>query len=284
MRGVKANLAAVSSVASKAQFGPPLDLHGGPPLTLSRLEALEPSKIRLAGPLYLQIAAHLKDRIQSGEWSRSQPLPNEIDLSDHYGVSLGTVRKALELLARQKLLVRHQGRGTFVSTAGAADSAASWLFRLDCDRIDQDGSPFLVSVQSITIGQAAPEDVALLGLGKGEAVARVACLIEQGGDPVSADTLIVPLAQNPRLEMIAQAQKPELLDIMEPIARKATQFTDRVTAAIADNATAPRLKVAVGSPVLVVDRSVRDMSGRAIVVIHRLVAQACAARYAVSLR
>lgn len=253
-------------------------------MTLTRLDALEHSKIRLAGPLYLQIAAHLKDRILSGEWSRSQPLPNEIDLSDHYGVSLGTVRKALELLARQKLLVRHQGRGTFVSTASATDNAASWLFRLDCDRIAEDGSPFLISVRSIEIGKAAPDNVSVLGLAKGEDVATVACVMEQGGALVSADTLILPLAQNPRLELLAQTQEPQLRDIMEPIARAATQFTDRITMSAADDATAEMLKIAAGNPLLAVERCVRDMSGRAVALIHRRVVPGLGACYAVSLR
>ena len=55
-------------------------------------------------------------RIATGEWSPGAALPSEARLAVDFGVSQGTVRKAIEKLAAQNLVTRQQGRGTFVAT------------------------------------------------------------------------------------------------------------------------------------------------------------------------
>jgi GntR family transcriptional regulator len=67
-----------------------------------------------AGPLYAQVAAMLRGKICSSEWSAAEPLPNEAALAKDMGVSIGTVRKALEMLEQERLINRRQGRGTFI--------------------------------------------------------------------------------------------------------------------------------------------------------------------------
>jgi GntR family transcriptional regulator len=66
-------------------------------------------------PLYRQVIDQLTDRISEGEWAPEVPIPSEFDLASEMGVSQGTVRKALDEMARNGLLVRHQGKGTFVA-------------------------------------------------------------------------------------------------------------------------------------------------------------------------
>ena len=67
-------------------------------------------------PLYQQIKALLVDSLQHGEWSPGEAIPSEIDLAARYKVSQGTVRKAIDELASENRVVRHQGKGTFVAT------------------------------------------------------------------------------------------------------------------------------------------------------------------------
>ena len=67
-------------------------------------------------PLYRQIKRLITDSLVSGEWSPGQPIPSEMELAQRYKVSQGTVRKAISELATQKVLVRHQGKGTFVAS------------------------------------------------------------------------------------------------------------------------------------------------------------------------
>src|SRR4051812_34791659 len=65
-------------------------------------------------PLYRQVIDQLTDRISEGEWVTEIPIPSEFDLAAQMGVSQGTVRKALDEMTRSGLLVRHQGKGTFI--------------------------------------------------------------------------------------------------------------------------------------------------------------------------
>lgn len=67
-------------------------------------------------PLYQQIKVLILQSLQNGEWKPSAAIPSEIELATRYRVSQGTVRKAVDELAAENLLVRRQGKGTFVAT------------------------------------------------------------------------------------------------------------------------------------------------------------------------
>ena len=75
-------------------------------------------------PLYLQLRDALAERIASGEWKPSAAIPNESDLAREFGVSAGTMRKALDLMEAERLLTRRQGRGTFVNDQSSDELAA----------------------------------------------------------------------------------------------------------------------------------------------------------------
>lgn len=68
-------------------------------------------------PIYLQIEQILTDKIASGVLKSGYPIPSEPAMSEQYGVSRMTVRKAVDYLVRQGAVVRHRGRGTFVCEA-----------------------------------------------------------------------------------------------------------------------------------------------------------------------
>jgi GntR family transcriptional regulator len=80
---------------------PPFDPHSGPP-----------------GYLYTRVADHLAVRISAGELAPGYRLPSERDLADTYGVSVGTIRQALDELRRRGLVATLPAKGTFV-TGGA---------------------------------------------------------------------------------------------------------------------------------------------------------------------
>ncbi|MGA0941015.1 MAG: GntR family transcriptional regulator, partial [Burkholderiaceae bacterium] len=67
-------------------------------------------------PLYQQIKAQILQSLQNAEWQPGDVIPSEFDLAARFGVSQGTVRKAIDELASENLLVRKQGKGTFVAT------------------------------------------------------------------------------------------------------------------------------------------------------------------------
>ena len=66
-------------------------------------------------PLYRQVKELLMKRLSDGSWTPGQLLPSEPDIAADLGVSPGTVRKALDEMSAESLLVRRQGRGTFVA-------------------------------------------------------------------------------------------------------------------------------------------------------------------------
>src|SRR5258706_12133997 len=67
-------------------------------------------------PLYQQIKTLITRSLESGEWRPGEAIPSEMDLAARFKVSQGTVRKAIDELATDNLLVRRQGKGTFVAT------------------------------------------------------------------------------------------------------------------------------------------------------------------------
>lgn len=66
-------------------------------------------------PLYKQVEKHVTQLIVEQRWKPGDMLPSEFQLASEFGVSQGTVRKALNTLTDAKILTRKQGLGTFVS-------------------------------------------------------------------------------------------------------------------------------------------------------------------------
>src|ERR1700704_881194 len=67
-------------------------------------------------PLYLQLKALLLESLAAGEWHPGEAIPSESELARRFGVSQGTARKAIDAMAADNLVVRRQGKGTFVAT------------------------------------------------------------------------------------------------------------------------------------------------------------------------
>lgn len=77
-----------------------------------------------------KVASQLRQEIRSGSYAAGQRLSDEHKLADRFGVSRGTVRQALKILGTERLIIRHQGRGTFISTpayGGVAESRSTLL-------------------------------------------------------------------------------------------------------------------------------------------------------------
>ena len=65
-------------------------------------------------PLYQRLRDEMVGKISAGEWRPDQPIPTETELTKIYGVAIGTVRKAVDIVVAEGLLERSQGRGTFI--------------------------------------------------------------------------------------------------------------------------------------------------------------------------
>jgi len=144
-------------------------------------------------PLYQQIKALLVQGLQAGEWLPGQAIPSEVELAARFRVSQGTVRKAIDEMATDNVLVRRQGKGTFV--ASHAEQATQFRFlRLVAD----DGSAPQLQRRLLECRRMrAPAEVArLLALAPGEAAVQVRRLLlareEAVLRPVVLDDLWLP--------------------------------------------------------------------------------------------
>ena len=105
-----------------------------------RLEGHLQGQYNFLGPLYEQVLGLLRARIEAGEWSGGAPLPGEAHLSRDFGVSVGTMRKAMDKLVQERVVVRERGRGTFVK------QTTSWRDKQGLRLCDDTGRPISAQI------------------------------------------------------------------------------------------------------------------------------------------
>ena len=204
-------------------------------------------------PLYKQIKSLLVQRLQQGEWKPGEPIPSELELAARFQVSQGTVRKAVDELAAENLLVRRQGKGTFVATHQEPRAQFRFL-RLVPDRGER------VPTQSTFLEcrrVRAPADVAQqLALRGGEGVVYLRRLLTAGGVPLVLDDIWLPAALFRGLtpERLAEYRGPLYGLFESEFGTRMIRADERIRAVAAEQDVAALLQVAPGSPLLLVDR------------------------------
>jgi GntR family transcriptional regulator len=148
-------------------------------------------------PLYLQVCELLTGQIANRTWQPNAALPNEVDLARELGVSPGTVRKALEKLEADRLVVRRQGRGTFVVDQTAPEAA------LRFDRMREgDGTRIVWRAKMIqqTAGEATPVEQRALRLGPAEPVVRKRRLVGSASRSIGVEEACLAAGRLPGLD------------------------------------------------------------------------------------
>jgi GntR family transcriptional regulator len=208
-------------------------------------------------PLYQQIKALLLKGLEGGEWQPGQAIPSEVELAGRFRVSQGTVRKAIDELATENVLVRRQGKGTFVATH--AERATQFRFlRL----LPDDGSPPALQRRLLECRRMrAPGEVArLLALGPGEAAVQVRRLLlaPQGGglQPVVLDDLWLPgtLFKGLTMERLQAWRGPMYRLFEAEFAVHMIRAEEKLRAVAAQAEDAALLAVPPGTPLLSVER------------------------------
>ena len=227
-------------------------------------------------PLYRQIADLLTRSLQAGEWQPGQPIPSEQDLAVRYKVSQGTVRKAIEALAASNLLVRRQGKGTYV--ASHAEETTQFRFlRLTPDGPMQSAGrkPAANTAPHEPMArrfldcqrQRAPADLAqALGLRGGALAVRVRRLLYFRERPVVLDDLWLPAALFKGLtwERLAAYRGP-LYGLFEAeFGVRMIRAEEQIRAVAADETAATLLELAPAAPLLEVSRISYTFGDRAV--------------------
>lgn len=207
-------------------------------------------------PLYQQIKALLLQQLQNGVWKPGEPIPSEVELAARFRVSQGTVRKAIDELAADNLLLRRQGKGTFVATH--AEQQVSYRFlRLHPDsgspEADGPAERHILSCQRLR----APADVAAaLGMRSGDTAVQVLRVLAFQGQPTILEQIWLPGApfKGLTLEVLKQDQGPMYALFESQFGLSMVRAEEKIKAVAADPEAAERLGVAPGTPLLSVER------------------------------
>jgi GntR family transcriptional regulator len=212
-------------------------------------------------PLYRQIKSLITDRLQAGEWKPGEAIPSEMELAARFKVSQGTVRKAVDELATENLLVRRQGKGTFVATHAEERTQYRFL-RL----VPDDGSPDGTTRRFLDCRRLRPPADVLraLDLKSGDAALQIRRLLFFRERPVVLDDIWLPAALFKGLtaERLSAWQGP-LYGLFETeFDVRMIRAEEKIRAVAADEPTAALLEVAVGAPLLSVERLSRTYGDR----------------------
>ena len=204
-------------------------------------------------PLYRQIKNLILQGLASGEWRPGEAIPSEAELAIRFNVSQGTVRKAIDEMAAENLVVRKQGKGTYVASHN--DPRAFFRF---LRVVPNEGG---VSVpQSVPLecwrAKAGLEAARILDIAPGAPITIVRRVLKFNNKPVVLDEIYLPgeIFQGLSLEIL-QDYQGSLYSLFETrFGVRMIRAEERIRAVAADRATAEQLAVEEGSPLLSVER------------------------------
>jgi GntR family transcriptional regulator len=205
-------------------------------------------------PLYQQIKALITRSLQSGEWKPGEAIPSEMELAARFKVSQGTVRKAIDELAIENLVVRRQGKGTFVATHAEQKIQYRFLRLMPDDENGPRGTERrILECRRLR----APADVArVLELKSGDAAVQIRRLLLFAGRPVVLDDIWLPGAAFKGLtaERLAETRGP-LYGLFETeFGVRMIRAEEKIRAVASDAATAQLLELPQHAPLLSVER------------------------------
>mgnify|MGYP000954307732 FL=1 len=204
-------------------------------------------------PLYRQIKDLIMQGLASGEWRPGEAIPSEAELAIRFNVSQGTVRKAIDEMAAENLVVRKQGKGTYVASHN--DPRAFFRF---LRVVPNEGG---VSVpQSVPLecwrAKAGQEAARILDIAPGAPITIVRRVLKFNGKPVVLDEIYLPgeIFQGLSLEILQEYQGSIYSLFETRFGVRMIRAEERIRAVAADRASAEQLAVEEGSPLLSVER------------------------------
>ncbi len=212
-------------------------------------------------PLYMQIKDMLVARVTEGEWAPGDIIPSEIQLARELNVSQGTVRKAITELVENNVLVRRQGRGTFVATHDN-DRALFHFFHI----VDDSGSKNLPESKTLSCRRkpASRQEASKLNLSSRAQVVCIERIRNLDNQPTIIERIILPTALFGDLGKRQARNLPNTLyELYE------TQFgitihraEEQLRAVAATDRDASLLGLEPGSPLLEIERTALTLGGR----------------------
>ena len=212
-------------------------------------------------PLYMQVYDLLVARLSDGTWKPAQALPSEFELADQLGVSQGTVRKALNLMVSQSLLLRRQGKGTFV----AEHTAESSLFRFFRYR-EPGGGRVTPQTKVISMHRrdARQHEIDALTLGSDVRVVEMIRLRYINDKPAIYEMVVQPLSVFPDIDKFEELINSLYELYQTKFAISIVEVRDELQAVELTQEQAEYLNLSAGSPALLTERSSINIDGRVV--------------------
>jgi GntR family transcriptional regulator len=204
-------------------------------------------------PLYDQIKVLLTQSLIGGEWHPGEMIPSEIDLASRYKVSQGTVRKAIDSLAGENILIRRQGKGTFVATHKEEGIKLRFL-RLTAANGQKE--VLQNELLNCTKTKADIRMSSIFEIKAGAALIEVKRLLTFSGRPLIYDHIVIPAAPFKGLNGTrVEENKGSMYSMYETeYGVRMIRAEERLTAVAANSEVAEALNLKVGSPLLSIER------------------------------
>ncbi|MBI4123619.1 MAG: GntR family transcriptional regulator [Betaproteobacteria bacterium] len=213
-----------------------------------------PVEVGAIAPLYRDVKRLLTRSIAAGEWPPGAALPSETRLAERFNVSIGTLRKAIDELVAERMVVRQQGRGTFVATHGLS-RLLFHFFHI----VPRGGEKQYPNTRTLGFrrNRAGPDEARKLGLGPGESVLRIRNLLALQEQPVIVDDLVLPQRLFPDLtQKIFTARDNTIYHLYQTrYGINVLRTSERLRATLASAETARLLGVKQGAPLLEINRT-----------------------------
>ncbi len=213
-------------------------------------------------PLYYRIYLVLREQILEHRFDPNVPMPSELELARAYSVSRVTLRKTLEHLEREGLILRQRGRGTFARPPAATGAVQADISGL-VENLIAMGLSTQVKVLEFDYGPMPPDVAVDMGVPAGTIAQRAVRLRSLKGKPFSYAVTYVREDIGRTFDAEDLTRTP-LLRLFEMAGIQIAGAQQRVSASAADYVVAEVLGVDVGAPLLSIKRVVRDSDGSAI--------------------
>jgi GntR family transcriptional regulator len=204
-------------------------------------------------PFYRAVKRQLMDTLAGGEWKPGEAIPAERRLAERYGVSMGTIRRAIDELVAENMLIRQQGRGTFVASHNR-DRLLFYFFHV----VPHGGTKEYPVVRLLGFAKAKADKIAAetLSIAIGEPTFRIRNLLSLSSEPVIVDDITVSAARFPGMsERAFRDRSSTVYNLYQTMfGISVVRTIERLRATTVDHDIAPLLKVPTGAPLLQIRR------------------------------
>lgn len=206
------------------------------------------------GPMYKRIKMQLTESLASGEWKSNEALPSESRLAKQFNVSIGTIRKAIDELVAEKILIRQQGRGTFVA-AHTQDRFLYHFFHI----VRDDGTKRFPTTSLIFFRKARCDDTIAqrLNLERNARVIHFRNLLKFEDEPIEVDDIYLSAELFPDMTREVLLERPGTIYQLyqERFAINVIRTSERLQAVAGEAEVAQMLHLAPGAPMLSIERT-----------------------------